>query len=353
MASELVVVRGPEQGRRERLHGDTIVIGRSSACQVILEGAQVSRRHAELRLADGAWTVRDLGAANGTFVNGRRLGANERVSLGPADRLRLGSHIELHLEEAPESAAEPAPAPLPAGPRKAPAWPALIGIGVALGVLAGAAVFLALRYADGTRVISAGSRTTAAATSPSSSSRLSAFVVSTPKSRAGVAVPPTVVLNTIAPPTPSPVAVEATLTVVAPEVVPEEPAKPTVQFSVIENRRLTPCENRGKHNIFIKIVDTAGNPVDGVTLLQVTGGTTGNPLDKTVSGTKGPGLAEFAMWKGGGYDVYVTTDGANPSNSEIARGMTSGLPDEAECGDGGGGNTLFHNSFNVIFRKNF
>jgi hypothetical protein len=134
---------------------------------------------------------------------------------------------------------------------------------------------------------------------------------------------------------------------------PKEPPKPAVQFSVIENRRLTPCENRGKHNIFIKIVDAAGNPVDGVTLVQVTAGTTGNALDKTVSGTKGPGLAEFAMWKGGGYDVYVTTDGANPSNTEIARGMTSGLHVEANCSDGGGGNTLFHNSFNVIFRKNF
>ena len=102
-----------------------------------------------------------------------------------------------------------------------------------------------------------------------------------------------------------------------------------------------------------RLMDAAGNPVDGVTVLQVTGGTTGNPLDKSVTGTKGPGLAEFAMWKGGGYDVYVSTDGVNPSNSEIAGGMTSGLPDEAECSDGGGGNTLFHNSFNVIFRKNF
>jgi len=33
--------------------------------------------------------------------------------------------------------------------------------------------------------------------------------------------------------------------------------------------------------------------------------------------------------------------------------MTSGLPDEANCGTSPGGNTLFHNSFNVIFRKNF
>jgi hypothetical protein len=90
-----------------------------------------------------------------------------------------------------------------------------------------------------------------------------------------------------------------------------------------------------------------------VTLVQSAAGQSGNVMDKTVSGTKGPGLAEFAMWKGGTYDVYVSADGVNPSNTEIAQQMTSGLPDEANCDDGGGGNTLFHNSFNVIFRKNF
>ena len=63
------------------------------------------------------------------------------------------------------------------------------------------------------------------------------------------------------------------------------------------SRRMTPCENRGMHNIFIKVVDQAGNPVDGVTLVQTPAGQIGNVLDKMVSGTKGPGMAEFVMWK--------------------------------------------------------
>jgi hypothetical protein len=160
-------------------------------------------------------------------------------------------------------------------------------------------------------------------------------------------LPPTA---TPVPPPPAPVA-QVVAAAAAP--APKEPPKPTAQFTLVEARRLTACENLGKHNIFIKIVDGAGNPVDGVTLVQVPAGTTGNVLDKTVSGTKGPGLAEFAMWKGGGYDVYITNDGVNPSNPEIARQMTSGLPDEENCSGASGGNTLFHNSFNVIFRKNF
>jgi hypothetical protein len=130
------------------------------------------------------------------------------------------------------------------------------------------------------------------------------------------------------------------------------PPKPSVQFSVIEQRRMTPCENKGKHNIFITIVDAAGSPVDGVQLVQTPHNQPGEILDKTVSGFKGPGKCEFVLWKGAEYDVYVTSDGVNPANTEIARQLHSNFVDEASCPDGGG-NTLFHNSFNVIFKKNF
>jgi hypothetical protein len=107
------------------------------------------------------------------------------------------------------------------------------------------------------------------------------------------------------------------------------------------------------HNIFVKVVDAGGNPVDGVTLVQSPNGGAGNVLDRQVSGSKGPGLAEFIMWKMAEYAVYVSADGANPSNSEVAQPLHSNFTDEAECPQGGGGNTLFHNSFSVVFRKNF
>jgi CRP-like cAMP-binding protein len=131
------------------------------------------------------------------------------------------------------------------------------------------------------------------------------------------------------------------------------PAKPTVQFSVIENRRLTACENLGKHNIFVKVVDAGGNPVDGVMLVQTPKGQYGNVLDKSVSGAKGPGLAEFAMWKMAEYSVYVTEDGVNPANVQIADGMNSNFAGDEMCPTADGGNTLFHNSFNVTFQKNW
>ncbi len=162
-------------------------------------------------------------------------------------------------------------------------------------------------------------------------------------------IPPT---ETPAPPPPQVVA-RAAPAAVAAAAAPAQPPKPATQFSVVEKRRLTPCENKGKHNVFIKIVDGGGNPVDGVTLVQTPHGQAGNVMDKSVSGIKGPGLAEFVLWKGAEYDVYVTVDGANPANTEIAQQVHSNFTDEVACSDGGGGNTLFHNSFNVIFRKNF
>jgi pSer/pThr/pTyr-binding forkhead associated (FHA) protein len=48
----------------------------------------VSRRHAELRLVEGRWMLRDLGSTNGTWVNGRRV---MEAEVAPGDELQLGA----------------------------------------------------------------------------------------------------------------------------------------------------------------------------------------------------------------------------------------------------------------------
>jgi len=163
--------------------------------------------------------------------------------------------------------------------------------------------------------------------------------------------------NTPLPPTATPIPVRVMAEeapAAAAAAAAAEPPAPAVQYKLIEMRRMTPCENRGNHHIFIKVVDAAGNPVDGITLVQVPNGQPGNVLDKMVSGEKRPGLAEFIMWKGAEYGVYVTNDGVNPASSDIAQPLHPNFTDEAMCGDGGGGgNTLFHNSFSVVFQKTF
>src|SRR3954471_11141111 len=64
-----------------------LLIGRSSACQLVLADDTVSRRHAELRVEDGRWLLRDLGSSNGTWVNGRRV---VEAEVRPGDLLHLG-----------------------------------------------------------------------------------------------------------------------------------------------------------------------------------------------------------------------------------------------------------------------
>lgn len=58
------------EGRTERPEGTTIVLGRDTSCDVRLSDPRVSRRHLLFEFADGVWRARDLGGANGTFLDG-------------------------------------------------------------------------------------------------------------------------------------------------------------------------------------------------------------------------------------------------------------------------------------------
>jgi hypothetical protein len=50
-----------------------LTIGRSSRCDVVLDDPAVSRLHVEVVYAAGRWQAWDLGSANGTFLDGRRV----------------------------------------------------------------------------------------------------------------------------------------------------------------------------------------------------------------------------------------------------------------------------------------
>jgi hypothetical protein len=74
--------------------GSRIFAGRDpTACQLAHADPTLSRRHAEIWLADGHAYLRDLGSANGTWVDGQGLGA-EPVALRPGQQVWLG-HVPL------------------------------------------------------------------------------------------------------------------------------------------------------------------------------------------------------------------------------------------------------------------
>lgn len=50
--------------------GASVVIGRSSACDLRIGVPRASRRHCEIEAQAGAHALRDLGSTNGTTLNG-------------------------------------------------------------------------------------------------------------------------------------------------------------------------------------------------------------------------------------------------------------------------------------------
>ncbi|HMV98500.1 MAG TPA: DUF4388 domain-containing protein [Acidobacteriota bacterium] len=74
-------------------------IGRDPECTISLaHDGEASRQHARIRItltADGnrQYMLSDLGSTNGTFLNGRRLDANQEVLLNDGDKFIIGQHL--------------------------------------------------------------------------------------------------------------------------------------------------------------------------------------------------------------------------------------------------------------------
>jgi hypothetical protein len=77
------------EGRRLLVAPRGAVIGRSRDCDIVLEDAGVSRRHAQLNPSSANWTIEDLGSTNGVRLNGEEL--REARVLHPGDRIEIGS----------------------------------------------------------------------------------------------------------------------------------------------------------------------------------------------------------------------------------------------------------------------
>lgn len=64
----------------------SVVIGRTEKCDITIPGTHLSRRHTELRIQGAQLLVKDLGSANGTFLNDRQI---TEATAQNGDRLRL------------------------------------------------------------------------------------------------------------------------------------------------------------------------------------------------------------------------------------------------------------------------
>jgi Protein of unknown function (DUF3662)/FHA domain len=75
------------EGPPVSLGPDPVLIGRDPQNDVVLDDRRVSRKHAEVRLRLGRYTLYDLQSTNGTYVNGRRVA--EKV-LDDGDKISIG-----------------------------------------------------------------------------------------------------------------------------------------------------------------------------------------------------------------------------------------------------------------------
>jgi DNA-binding winged helix-turn-helix (wHTH) protein len=94
-----VVPRGPRfrlvlDDREVQLLDGANVIGRDSQSALWIDDSSVSRRHAQVVVADGRARLEDLESKNGTLLNGRRISKPEPLADG--DEIRVGV-IEIYF----------------------------------------------------------------------------------------------------------------------------------------------------------------------------------------------------------------------------------------------------------------
>jgi len=130
MGAELEFIQGSNAGRKFALDGIELTVGRDAQAGLVLAEPAVSRMHAKFTCQSGAWSVSDLGSANGTLVNGARIGSAP-VSLNLGDTIQLGPVVLRYQDSA--ASAEPTQAwsgpafgPAPVLAQQAPSQPTYI-----------------------------------------------------------------------------------------------------------------------------------------------------------------------------------------------------------------------------------
>lgn len=76
---------------------DSLLAGRSGECNIRCTHETVSDQHCKFESFGSIWSVSDVGSKNGTFLNGRRLNANEQSPLKFGTKILLGEAQFLFL----------------------------------------------------------------------------------------------------------------------------------------------------------------------------------------------------------------------------------------------------------------
>ena len=93
---QLLMRTGPTPGKIFDLNLPELTVGRDMVNAIMINDAEISRRHARLVAQPGGYVIEDLGSTNGTFVNGQRLMGPHL--LRPGELVLFGENVSLVYE---------------------------------------------------------------------------------------------------------------------------------------------------------------------------------------------------------------------------------------------------------------
>jgi hypothetical protein len=112
----------------------------------------------------------------------------------------------------------------------------------------------------------------------------------------------------------------------APPPTPTPPPKPAIDFALIRDRMLSIQENggcNGNHNIYVKVVDINGNPLNGVAVRRIWAGEdalSGSKPDDYM-GRPDQGWLTFALFKNGDQVQVVRDADGREVTSDLTRSL--------------------------------
>ena len=86
----LVVIYGPDLGRKFTLTNQSLTVGRVDGCDIQLDEGEVSRNHCTVAHREGQVIIHDLASTNGTYVNDKLV---EVSPIQNGDLIRIGGTI--------------------------------------------------------------------------------------------------------------------------------------------------------------------------------------------------------------------------------------------------------------------
>ncbi len=122
---QLVMRSGPTPGKVFALTKTETIIGRDVGNDIVINDAELSRRHARIVQQASGFVLEDLGSTNGCFVGGQRI--TGPYALRPGESIRFGDNVTVLFEIAvadPDATLASSGAPEEAPPRPAARQPA-------------------------------------------------------------------------------------------------------------------------------------------------------------------------------------------------------------------------------------